>query len=67
MKTHIIKNLIAAEEAELKEFADKYPDDIGKLYTSYKKLKIQNLSEDFLKGYLAVIHDLIIIKKGHWA
>ncbi len=67
MKTHIVKNLINAEEAELKEYGDKYPDDIGKLYDSYKKLKTQDWSEDFLNGYLAVIHNLIIIKKGHWA
>jgi len=61
-----IQNIVKHGEAELEKFARDYPNDIGRLYESYKKLKTQSWSEDFLRGYLGAITDLIIIKKGHW-
>ena len=57
---------------DVEKFAKKYPEDIGRLYDSYLKLKeqkktvFQSSNDDFLSGYLATISDLIIIKKGHW-
>lgn len=61
--------LIDSAEKEMEDFAIKYPDDIGRLYTSYKTLYKQTEAweKPFLNGYLSAISDLIIIKKGHWA
>ncbi len=62
-------NLKKLEEDTIKRFEEaaiKWPNDIGLLYDSYISLKEQSWSEDFLKGYLATISDLIIIKEKHW-
>lgn len=62
-----IKKLEEDSIKELEEFAKKYPKDIGRLYDSYKTLlKQEYWTNDFLKGYLSTIYDLIIIKKKHW-
>lgn len=64
--SEILKKIEEAAKKEMEEFALKYPKDIGLLYSSYTELLKQNWSEEFLKGYLSCISDLIIIKKGHW-
>lgn len=67
-----LENLNLKSEKEFEEYSIKYPEDIGRLYNSYKALCLQKngeknyWSEEFLKGYLSTITDLIIIKKGHW-
>lgn len=69
MKVNTKKIIKALEKQAIKEYnhyAKKYPKDIGLLYDSYKALKKQEFSSDFLEGYLATISDLIIIRKGHW-
>ena len=64
----IAKRLVEQSEKEMKDFAKRYPKDIGRLYNSYKVLKTQSVwTDEFLKGYLSCIGDLIIIKRGHWA
>ena len=54
------------EEASIKRLEDaseKYPD-IKLLFDAYKKLQTQEIwSEEFLKGYLSCISDLVFIKK----
>lgn len=55
------------DRKRFEEFASKFPEDIGRLYASYKVLKTQDRwTPEYLNGYLAVISDLIIIKEGHW-
>lgn len=68
MKRDIVKILEAHELKHYKEFSEKYPEDVGLLYNSYinELTKQEHFSEEFLKGYLSCISDLIIIKKGHW-
>jgi hypothetical protein len=61
-----LKKLEDTSTKELEEFSKKYPEDIGRLYDSYKTLQTQTWSKDFLNGYLSAISDLIIIKKEYW-
>lgn len=59
------ERIIQLEKASLirmEEAASKYKD-IKVLWNDYQKLKTQNHSEEFLKGYYGAISDLIIIKK----
>lgn len=66
MNEERLKNMEKHFFEKVEEFAKKYPKDIGRLYESYKTLKTQKKSEDYLNGYLGTISDLIIIKQGHW-
>lgn len=68
MKRDIIKILEEHSVKYYKQYSEKYLEDVGLLYNSYinELIKQENWSEEFLKGYLSCISDLIIIKKGYW-
>lgn len=62
-----LKKLEESGIKKIEEFAINYPNDIGRLYNSYKILQTQSRwSKEFLDGYLSTINDLILIKQGHW-
>ena len=57
-----IKSINDHYERELQDSANKHPD-IKDLLSEYNAISKQKWSEDFLKGYMACISDLMIIKK----
>jgi len=66
MNEDILKRIEQEGFNELEKYAREYPEDIGRLYDSYKELSTQKWFNGNLQGYLFCINDLIIIKKGLW-